>query len=376
MSPRAAATKAQLSTIQLGTGLARAGILIVGVSAVRLYLYLDRGSVHPLILLAWAVLGATVLGIVLWLRHTTAQLSARAFAVIATALLTASALDFAGVWLDPSTRVYATASVAVGGVFLALSTLRGTGELAIADGLLAGGFLITVALQMPLTPSESTPQIFMAAMGLGPLTIGIVMVWRYRTLVTQALDRVLLRGALEDPGVGPGSSERDSLALLDREVEELFDDVASGREPLPLSEARARRAGELAGELRAHLVAGRMDTWLAHAISESDVLRGVFRVSDPEGHAALLDPDQRDGLLTALWLLAATQGEHYLRGTISVSTAGSMLPPTSLVITVTVDGLSRLAIEPATWPGLDRLGRYGVTSTASGMRIDIRTRIR
>lgn len=376
MSPRGPATKAQLSTVQLGTGLAAAGGIVVLVSFLRVAEYWAGYRVSNLSFLAWILLGLTLVALIFWVRYTSARLTRPAFFIFAAILILCSVLDLAGVWELTATRVYPTAAVAAGGVFLALTTLRPTREMVWVSAILSIGFIAVFIAQGTQAPSTSAPELLMAVFALVPLGIGIVVVGTYRNMLTQALDRVLLLSTVEDPAYGVSLRAKQELSALDLEVEELFDAVAAGSEPLPLSPERARRAGELATELRAHLIAGRVNTWLAHAINESDVLRGRITVEDPEGLAGLMDPGQRDGLLSAIWLLSVTDGDTTPQGTLEFSREGIGPRSDSLRITLTFTGMTRLNIEPATWPGLDRVGRYGVTSTATGVKIMLRSALR
>lgn len=166
--------------------------------------------------------------------------------------------------------------------------------------------------------------------------------------------------------------ESAELASIDLEIERLFDDIASGREPLPLEDERADRAGALATELRLHLIAGRRHTWLHHAISESDFLSGTVDLRDPDSLAGLLNQRQRDGLLSALWLLMygeqrATRDAVVSLGPAAVQTrdrSGGIRFP----IRIEAKGMRRVDVEPATWQHLGRAGRY-VDSTTPGALI-------
>ncbi|RLP76105.1 hypothetical protein D9V32_08085 [Mycetocola tolaasinivorans] len=372
MSPRTPRSAAKLSTVHLGTGLALAGAVIVVVSYLRLLEYWSGYLVSLPTRFAWILLGSVLVGIVLHLRRTSARLGPVAFRVIVAFLLAAAALDFAGVWDISARQVYPTAAVAVGGVLVALTTLRPTGEMIVPGALLAGGFTFLLIFQTAFEPHRSPPEGVMMVFALVPLAIAITIVGTYRRMVTQALDRVLLQSTIELPSYGPGLGSTAQLTALDREVEELFARVADGTLTLPLEAEQARRAGELATELRAHLIAGHQQSWLVHAIAESAVLAGKLKVIDPQRLAAKLDRDRRDGLLSALWLLAVTDGDTNPRGTVEFQEEASPDGQITLVIIISVDGLTRLEIEPATWAGLDRVGRYGVSNTITGVRIAVR----
>lgn len=370
--PRAPRSTARLSTVHLGTGLALAGTIVVAVSYLRLIEYWSRYMVSLPTRFAWILLGCVVVGTVLHLRKTSARLGPVAFRVIVTLLLSAAALDFAGVWDIAENPVYPTAAVSVGGVLVAMTTLRPTGEMILPGALLTAGFAFLLIIQTAYEPHRSPPEGVMMVFALVPLAIAITIVGTYRRMVTQALDRVLLQATIELPTYGPGSGTSAGLTALDREVEEMFARIADGTLTLPLDPEHAKRAGELATELRAHLIAGHQQTWLAHAISESAVLAGRLNVIDPQRLAAKLNREQRDGLLSALWLLAVTDGDTDPRATIEFRDEAPDEPQITFVIIIVVDGLTRLEIEPATWPGLDRVGRYGVSNTVTGVQISVR----
>jgi hypothetical protein len=131
------------------------------------------------------------------------------------------------------------------------------------------------------------------------------------------------------------------------------------------------RASTLATELRLHLIEGRRETWLFHAITESEHLGRRVTVSDPATLAGLLDDVQRDSLLAALWLLAADPAGASPTRTVTVE-LGPLDPQRSpaggrLVIPVRIEvtGLKRNRVDPGVWEALDRVGRYS-DSTASG----------
>jgi len=62
--------------------------------------------------------------------------------------------------------------------------------------------------------------------------------------------------------------------------EDLLESVATGRTKLKLDPKTASVAASLATELRLHLIEGRRETWLYHAVSESEMLGKSVTLSD------------------------------------------------------------------------------------------------
>jgi hypothetical protein len=157
----------------------------------------------------------------------------------------------------------------------------------------------------------------------------------------------------------------------------LLDAVASGDAPLPLPTALSSRASTLATELRLHLIEGRRETWLFHAVSESEHLGRRVTVSDSATLAGLLDDVQRDSLLAALWLLAADPLGAGPARSVTV-TLGPLDPNRSstgrhLTVPIVIDvaGLKRNRVDPGVWEALDRAGRYSDSTIDGAVRIEL-----
>ncbi|MGY6498351.1 MAG: hypothetical protein ACXIUP_09015, partial [Microcella sp.] len=161
-------------------------------------------------------------------------------------------------------------------------------------------------------------------------------------------------------------------------AEELLDAVATGDAPLPLPPALASRASSLATELRLHLVQGRRETWLFHAVTESDHLGRYVTVSDSGTLAGLLDDAQRDALLAALWLLSTDPVGVAPARTIAVElgpmTGGAVSAggdQTVVPITIRVSGMKRNRVDPGVWEALDRVGRYSDSTAQGSLLIEV-----
>jgi hypothetical protein len=150
--------------------------------------------------------------------------------------------------------------------------------------------------------------------------------------------------------------------------------------PLPLDAQTASDSATLATELRLHLIEGRRETWLYHAVFESAFLGPQVTVTDPQGLAGLLSPSQRDGLLTAVWLLISdpvrkgqTRAQD-LRLSIqrtNENAARGGIHPITIRITIVTTGVPRTGVDPAAWQAIRKVGRFVETSTGFAMRIEI-----
>jgi hypothetical protein len=166
------------------------------------------------------------------------------------------------------------------------------------------------------------------------------------------------------------------LARLDLDAETLLDDVAQGRTALPLAPSAAATAASLATQLRLHLIEGRTETWLHHAITESEFLGPVVALSDPAGLAGLLSPPQRDGLLLTIWLLmgdtARSGASISLRLGPIAPTYGALLHrKVRFSIELTTTGVSRRRVDPETWQAIRAVGPHVDSNRAGSLWVDI-----
>jgi hypothetical protein len=191
--------------------------------------------------------------------------------------------------------------------------------------------------------------------------IGVVIVRGFRRLVQVELDRVLVQGTVSAPRFAVGMMASEELARLDLAAEELLDSVANGNTELPLDPKTASVAASLATELRLHLIEGRRETWLYHAITESDMLGKSVTLIDKSSLAGLLDPQQRDGLLSAVWLLGPAGPSPEVHGHRKIT----------VPIVITTTGVARNRVDPATWNAIRRVGQYSDSTQNSSLRVDI-----
>jgi hypothetical protein len=364
-----------LNTSQLGIGLGLAGGLLFLHALWRFLDHVDEFPRLGLNLASWAILSVTVVLVVVALRAAGFIFSNVLFWCMVVSLTAAAVLDFAAVWHLGDDGLYPTSAIAVGAVLLGAASLRPAREIVVASLILGVGLTLGVLVPNP-SLEQLGPLLLLLVLAIAPPLIAASILGSYRRHILLALDRVLTQSAITAPVVlTAGMLGSAELAELDHEVEELFDDVATGRESLPLSPERADQAAALATELRRHLVAGHQDTWLSHAVSESEFLSDHVSIDDPQGLSARLDQLQRDGLLSGLWMLMSSAARmpaearvHFVEHTVQPRS-----DMRRVLIALAIDGIARSSVEAITWAALRRVGRYTDTVTPLGLRVDIET---
>lgn len=366
----------------LGSGFLGIGIAIVAAlqSMLSLGLFLMRSSDYPTLLpviAAWMMLMVTFLGIVITISATGERLPDWLYVVFLLSLGAVVWLDFVGISRLGNIGQYASASVSAGFVLLIIVTLRSRWEVLVASGLLGTAFVVAILLTTPLTPLTIPQQVVVVALAVGPGITGVLLVSGFERMLKRELDRVLIQSTVTAPRLAVGMLASEELARLDYDAEELLDAVATGDAPLPLPSALASRASGLATELRLHLIEGRRETWLFHAITESEHLGRRVTVSDPGALAGLLDDVQRDALLAALWLLTTDQSSAPPTRSIAVTlgpmTGGPFATQgeTIIPIRIEVTGLRRNRVDPGVWEALDRVGRYSDSASNGSLVVEV-----
>jgi hypothetical protein len=372
---RAASARATLGTSQLGTSLAIAGSVVLLQALVRFALSVDELPQPLLSASAWLLLLAASVFTIIAVRASGYILGNFSFLLLLASLAIVVVLDLAALWGAGTDSVYPTAAIAAGGVLLGTVTLRSVRDVAISSGVLGAALIGTFLIRPDSDSLNAGAEVLLTALAVMPPFIACVLVASYRRMVLMALDRVLIQSTVMAPAFGVSMLESEELAHVDLEVERLFDDIASGREPLPLEPERAERAGELSTVLRRHLVAGRRHTWLHHAIAESDFLSVSVELRDDEALAALLDQRQRDGLLSALWLLMYGEQRTARHAVVTFGPATPLVskgrPRLRFPIQIEARGMRRVDVEPATWQHLGRTGRYVDTTTTGALMVVI-----
>jgi len=374
---------ATLGAGHLGLGAAIVAGLQALYGLVFFFAHLDAYPDPVPVLFAWMLYVATFVATAAGVLVRGERLSGVAFGVICAALAVVVALDLVAVAPLGDVGMYATASISVGFGLLPLITLRPAREVAAATAVLALALVVTVVLTTPLTVDTTPRQIGALSLAVLPPVIAISVLQRFRRMVQVELDRVLVSSNTTQPRFAVGMLASDELARLDLAAEKLLDGVASGDVPLPLTPQVASQAASLATELRLHLIEGRRETWLYHAVTESEYLGRAVTLVDPSSLAGLLSPAQRDGLLRAVWLLL---GDVKTRtpGTTITLTLGPVVAvesPTGpspagrkveVPVLVTTTGIRRNRVVPATWSALERVGQCTAVTRDASVEIEVR----
>jgi hypothetical protein len=329
-------------------------------------------------LVAWILLIAVLVATFVTSRVVGDRLPNWMFAVFLVSLAVVIALDLRAVWDLHDIGQYATAALAAVMSLILVLTLRRPTELLISVGVAGLGLATAIVLNTPSDEDHFAQQLTALAFAVLPVVIGVVVVRGFRRMVQIELDRALVQSTVSAPRFAVGMLASEELARLDLDAEELLDSVASGRTPLPLRPKTASVAASLATELRLHLIEGRRETWLYHAVTESEMLGRSVTLDDKGGLAGLLDANQRDGLLGAIWLLVSDTAKPTSSRTVQV-VLGPIVPrvgqpfgkllPVPIVITTTA--VARNRVDPSTWDALRRVGRYSDSVQNASLRVDI-----
>ncbi len=378
------AHRASLGVAFLGLGAA----IVVGLRAIYGFswfvaLWTSGSYPKPIAALAaWIVLVAVLIGAIIAARIINDRLPDWVFALFLTGLAVSVALDIIAVWDLHSIGRNATAALAAGMTLLVVVTVRGPVEILVAAAVLAAGLAVAMFLNAPigglLDGDWVAPQITAIAFAALPAAIGVVIVEAFRRMVQVELDRVLTQSTVSAPRFAVGMLASEELARLDLAAEELLDSIATKKTALPLAPKMASVAASLATELRLHLIEGRRETWLYHAVSESELLGKSVTLVDKSSLAGLLDPSQRDGLLSTAWLLVSDTTKANPATTVNIQ-IGPVEPgeaPTPehklpIPITITTTGVPRNRVDPTIWDAVGRVGRYSDSTQDSSLRVDI-----
>ncbi|MFZ2963121.1 MAG: hypothetical protein WA006_00360 [Rhodoglobus sp.] len=329
-------------------------------------------------LAAWSVLIAVMVATFITARVTGDQLPDWMFAIFLAGLAAAVALDLAAIWPLHDIGRNATAAVTAGMALLVVITLRRARDILIADAALGLALGTAMLLNSSLAPDDLGPQVTTLAFAVLPAIIGVVVVRGFRRLVQVELDRVLVQSTVSAPRFAVGMMASEELARLDLAAEDLLESVATGKTKLPLDPKTASIAASLATELRLHLIEGRRETWLYHAITESDFLGKSVTLVDKGSLAGLLDPQQRDGLLSTAWLLVSDAAKNNTGRSVQITVGpatDSVETPEGRKITIpivlTTTGVPRNRVDPAAWEAIRRVGQYSDSTQHSSLRVDI-----
>ncbi len=373
---QASAGGASVGTGFLGIG---AGMIAAIVAVGGLVLFITRFATHPNQLLtsfAWLILCLMLIIAGVAIAIAGERMPTWLFSLYLASLAGVIALDFIAVWPRHDIAANVTASIAASYGLLVAITLRRTIEIVIPLGIIGAVFMTAIIVNTPLNGDTMPAQLVVVAAAILPPAFAVWLVASFRRIVQRELDRVLVQSTVSAPRFAVGMMASEELARLDLAAEELFDSVASGRTKLPLDPKTASIAASLATELRLHLIEGRRETWLYHAITESELLGKSVTLSDPGSLAGLLDPQQRDGLLSGVWLLVTDKSQdratvNLALGPVDADLSRGEVNTVSVPIVITTTGIARNRIDPATWASLTRVGTFTNAAAKSSLRIEI-----
>ena len=372
---QASARGASLGTGYLGIG---ASLLAVIQAVYGICMFVSHAGDYPNILpaaLAWVVYALALTGVAATIATRGEQMPDWLFGTFLLGLAGAVAFDLMAIWSLHDVGHYATAAASVGFGLIAALTLRRTRELLAVASILGMTLLVAVLLTTKLTPENFPAQLLLIATAVMPVMFGIYVVRRFRRIVQLELDRVLVQSTVSAPRFAVGMLASEELARLDLAAEELLEAVATGRTKLPLSPKTASTAASLATELRLHLIEGRRETWLYHAITESEQLGKSVTLTDRGSLAGLLTPHQRDGLLAAVWLLVNDQSKTTPTAQLTIGPITAIPEPGSKTITVPLiimtTAVPRNRVDPATWDAIGKVGRFLDSTHNSSLRVEI-----
>jgi len=367
----------------LGTGFVGIGAaIIVSLRAIYGLVWLvvqwDQYPNPMLAAIAWIVLIAVIVGTTTSVHLISGKLPHWMFALFLVGLATVVALDLYAVWPLHDIGRYATSAIAAGMTLLLILTVRRGSDIIVAVSVIGIALVIAIVVNVPFALDNLAPQITAVAFAVLPTVIGLALISNFRRLVQVELDRVLVQSTLTAPRFAVGMMASEELARLDLAAEKLLDSVANGSTKLPLAPKIASTAASLATELRLHLIEGRRETWLYHAITESDLLGKSVTLTDKGSLAGLLDPVQRDGLLSTAWLFVTDTTKRGAKNSVHITIAPSTtaIAPgyedkVAIGITITSLGVIRNRIDASTWEAVAKVGTYTDSTQDSSVRLDI-----
>lgn len=349
-----------LGTGYIGTGLTVVSWSLIAYEFVAFLLHVGDQRYPALTALGWLVLLPTVVLTALSVKRYGHRLPTRLYLLVILGLAVSAALDAVAVWGPRSVESPGTVSVAAGIALIGIVTTRPPRDL-IGATVVLGALQVGIAISHGSEdPDRLTLHIINLVVCTAPPIIGIVVISAFRRMVQVEVDRALVQSTVSAPRFAVGMLASEELERLDLAAERLLADVADGTLSLPLDTAKAAHAATLATQLRLHLIDGRRETWLHHAVTESEFLGPFVTVEDPQGNAGLLSATQRDGLLSASWLfLSDTSGPHpRLHITIgatapTVGARGLLLP-----LSISTTAVPRRRVDPATWEAIEQVGEF------------------
>ncbi|TFD31164.1 hypothetical protein [Cryobacterium cryoconiti] len=372
----ARANQSSLGGRHLGIGLSFSGgfiaLFLFGQFAVQ---WFDYPTPMPS-LIAWILLMTVTILSLITVQRLAARMPDWLYAAALASGAAVVVLDLIGSWGEPGSDVHPTAAAAVGTLLISLATVRRGRDLVTAALILALLLVIGALTEERTDPLTLAPVLLTLSLAVLPPLLGVATVRAFRRMAQRELDLVLVQSTISQPQFAVGMLASEDLARIDLDAETLLDDVAKGRTALPLSIEKSTTAASLATQLRLHLIRGRRETWLYHAITESEFLAPSVNLTDPSGLAGMLDPAQRDALLRTIWLLISDT----TRSEASVSLSLGPIRPTHGVtarqklrfpIELTTTGVPRRRVDPETWEAIRRVGPHVDSSRDGSLHVEI-----
>lgn len=370
------ASQSALGGRHLGIGIMLSGAATVLFLLWRFAIQWTEYSYPLYTLSAWLILGAFIIVALVTVRQGAPSVPRWLFPATLAVSTVVVTLDFAGCWMNTDRGVFPTAATAIGALLAAFIIVRDTRDILIATGVLAA---VMVAIGLAKERDNLltfAPELLITGLAVVPPLLGVFIVRSFRRMVQLELDLVLVQSTVSQPRFAVGMLASEELARLDLDAEQLLDDVAEGRIELPLGADLSNRASSLATQLRLHLIEGRKETWLHHAVTESEFLGPAVRLSDPSGLAGLLSPAQRDALLLTIWLLVGDASRtaatvSLTLGPISPTHGTAMGRKVRFPIELTTTGVPHRRVDPETWQAIRVVGPYTDSVRDGSLRVDI-----
>ncbi|WP_022901628.1 hypothetical protein [Humibacter albus] len=366
---------ARASQVYTGVSRLRVGTMVIAdalvAASILRFAYFSRFYPH-----LWAGLAAiallVVIAVLIWIMPGARDVPVEQsrFVALMAGCAVITALDLYGAWSPGPTAVLPVTCIGVGGLLLAAVTTRPPRDILLATGVFALVLIVVLGLQVTNVPSVAPRLAFLFLACTAPI-VGVALVRSFRSIV-QFHSEIAQTQSTTSSDYAVGMLASEELERLDFAAERLLDDVAAGRERLPLDQETAARASSLATQLRLHLVEDRRQTWLHHAVTESAVLDPVTTINDPDGLAASFSARQRDGLFSAIWLLVGSAPKAATSLSISLTRQADAGPHVhSLKVVIGVTGVPRRQVDPAAWQAIRRVGPYVESGHSAMVRIEV-----
>ncbi|ROQ63764.1 hypothetical protein EDF36_0712 [Rathayibacter sp. PhB152] len=379
-SPRSArARKGQqetLGTSYLGSGLTGIAAALMAYELLVFLATVDDYARPGLVVVAWLLLVASFTATVVAIHVCGQRLPTAAYVGLLVGITGAVALDLIAVAGHGPSAAVPTAAVAAAVAHAAMIVHRRSIEVLAVAFAIAVAELVGYSAMGSGDETSFSVRISAMAVTLAPAVVAVVMMRGFRRMVQLEIDRALVQSTTLGPRYAVGMLASEELARLDLAAERLLAEVGDGTTVLPLDPHRAAHAAALATSLRLHLIEGRRETWLHHAIQESELLAPLVDLHDPDGTAGLLGHQQRDGLLSAIWLIL--DGASGLTVVLHVEAGAPRepdadAPPRSLLVPLTLqsEGVPVRGVDPATWEAIAQVGAFRDTSHDDALRIEI-----